>query len=117
MIRVFRPDQLLQALRRFISIALGPNFATPPEFQFADLLRGTTSVAPSLLILSSNVDTHSEMTTMRKLLKKDTTALHQVPLGESTMKKLPSILTHAAQSGHWVLLDNLHLVPKSIPVI
>jgi hypothetical protein len=57
------------------------------------------------------------MTTMRKLLKKDTTALHQVPLGESTMKKLPGILTHAAQSGHWVLLDNLHLVPKSIPVI
>jgi len=33
------------------------------------------------------------------------------------MRKLPETLTEAAQKGHWVLLDGLHLVLRHVPAI
>ena len=54
---------------------------------------------------------------MRKVLSKDHSVVHYLPLGPRNLDQLPALLTHAAQAGHWVLLDNLQLVEEYVPAI
>ena len=95
-LRVFRPDLTLSTIKEFITILLDESFALPPDFNFSEVFRNTGSDAANLLITGNNVDTHSELMTMRKVLKRDHTSVHYMPLGVQNLVQLPNLLTHAA---------------------
>lgn len=80
-LRVFRPDLVLSTIREFITILLDESFALPPDFSFNEVFRNTSAGAANLLITGANVDTHSELMTMRKVIKRDHTSVHYMPLG------------------------------------
>ena len=80
-LRVFRPDLILSTIKEYISILLDESFALPPDFSFTDVFKNTSAGAATLLITGANVDVHSELITMRKVIKRDHTSLHYMPLG------------------------------------
>ena len=73
-------------------------------------------VATLLIKGAPTVDGQEELNRARKVLKKDIPFIYKA-LNVRNLKDLPNEIALAAQSGHWVLLDNLDEVMDYVPAI
>jgi hypothetical protein len=71
-VRVFRPDLIIEQVKRLIGAFLDESFTNIGPFNYNDVMRGTDHYAANLLILGPDVDAHQELLRMRKVLKKET---------------------------------------------
>lgn len=68
------------------------------------------------MLVDSGINAQQELLRM-KVETKQLMPLTCKALTVKNIKKLPETLTSAAQQGHWVLLDGLHLVLRHVPTI
>jgi dynein heavy chain len=119
-IRAMRPDRMSSALTRFVADVLpdGPLFTEfdrqLTSFQilgecFADSAPST----PIYLILSPGSDVVADVDRLaRRVSMEKGVSYHNISLGQGQDRVANEVLATAMNAGHWVLLNNVHLMPR-----
>jgi len=119
-VRCLRPDRMPIALSTFVANALpsGSKFtecdAALNSFQILDDTFGDTGPnTPIYFVLSPGSDIVSDVDRLAlKYRMEKGTSYHNISLGQGQDVVAMETLRTAAQVGHWVLLNNVHLMPR-----
>uniref|UniRef100_A0A671Z136 Dynein, axonemal, heavy polypeptide 9 like n=1 Tax=Sparus aurata TaxID=8175 RepID=A0A671Z136_SPAAU len=114
MMRALRPDRMTYALRNFVEEKLGVKYTEGRKTEFAKSFRESGPASPVFFILSPGVDPLKDVESLgRKLgFTIDLGKLHNVSLGQGQEAVAEVAMEKAAKEGHWVILQNIHLVGR-----
>ncbi|XP_049940954.1 dynein beta chain, ciliary-like [Schistocerca serialis cubense] len=115
--RSLRPDRMTYAMRTFIEEKLGNKYTEARNVEFAKSFQETTSTTPVFFILSPGVDPLKDVEKLGKKLgfTFDKRNFHNVSLGQGQEVVAEEAMEIASQKGHWVILQNIHLVKNWLP--
>ncbi|KAI8120795.1 ciliary, Dynein beta chain [Lucilia cuprina] len=119
MIRALRPDRMTYALADFIEEKLGSKYVENRAMEFAKSFEEASPSTPIFFILSPGVNPLKDVEALGKLLgySQDLDNFHNVSLGQGQEAIAEAAMDTAAKNGHWVVLQNIHLVRKWLPVL
>ncbi|XP_020923545.1 dynein heavy chain 9, axonemal isoform X4 [Sus scrofa] len=114
MIRALRPDRMAYAMRDFIEEKLGSKYVVGRALDFAASFEESGPATPMFFILSPGVDPLKDVENQGKKLGYtfNNRNFHNVSLGQGQEVVAEAALDLAAKKGHWVILQNIHLVAK-----
>ncbi|KAM7067437.1 dynein axonemal heavy chain 9 [Molossus nigricans] len=114
MMRALRPDRMTYAMRDFVEKTLGSKYVVGRALDFATSLEESGPATPIFFILSPGVDPLKDVENQGKKLgyTSNNRNFHNVSLGQGQEVVAESTLDLAAKKGHWVILQNIHLVAK-----
>nr|XP_030717250.1 dynein heavy chain 9, axonemal isoform X1 [Globicephala melas] len=114
MMRAMRPDRMTYAMRDFIEEKLGSKYVVGRALDFAASFEELGPATPMFFILSPGVDPLKDVENQGKKLGYtfNNRNFHNVSLGQGQEVVAEAVLDVAAKKGHWVLLQNIHLVAK-----
>ncbi|XP_075435754.1 dynein axonemal heavy chain 9 isoform X2 [Ascaphus truei] len=114
MMRAIRPDRMTYAVRDFVEEKLGSKYVVGRSLDFATSFEESGPAIPMFFILSPGVDPLKDVEKQGKKLGYtfDNRNLHNVSLGQGQEIVAEETLDLAAREGHWVTLQNIHLVSK-----
>ncbi|XP_054427204.1 dynein axonemal heavy chain 9 isoform X2 [Pteronotus mesoamericanus] len=114
MMRAMRPDRMTYALRHFVEETLGSKYTVGRALDFAASFEESGPATPIFFILSPGVDPLKDVENQGKKLGYtfNNRNFHNVSLGQGQEVVAEAALDLAAQKGHWVILQNIHLVAK-----
>ncbi|XP_039284796.1 dynein beta chain, ciliary [Nilaparvata lugens] len=117
MMRSMRPDRMTYAVRCFIEEKLGTKFTEARTVEFSKSYKEMSSTVPMFFILSPGVDPTRDVEAVGKKLgfTADRRNLHNISLGQGQELIAESTMDLASRIGHWVILQNIHLVSKWLP--
>ncbi|XP_019719157.1 dynein axonemal heavy chain 9 isoform X1 [Hippocampus comes] len=112
--RALRPDRMTYAVRDFVEEKLGGKYVIGRSPDFAVSFEETSPTTPMFFILSPGVDPLKDVEKHgRKLgFTFDDKNFHNVSLGQGQEAMAEQVLDLAAKNGHWVILQNIHLVAR-----
>ncbi|XP_077065347.1 dynein axonemal heavy chain 11 [Siphateles boraxobius] len=112
-LRAFRPDRMTYALRSFIEDSLGSKYMDVGRMEFEKCFEECSPSTPVFFILSPGVNPVKDVETLGLKLgfTTDQGNLHNVSLGQGQEIVAERALEAAAKRGHWVILQNVHLLP------
>ena len=119
-LRCLRPDRITTALTSFIRIALpnGDNFVEmDSKLSFSEILSSAVEdsdvTTPIFFILSPGSDPVKEVEKLAKLNKLETNkTFFYLALGQGQDEISERRIKDGYKEGHWVMLQNIHLMPK-----
>ncbi|XP_015241536.1 PREDICTED: dynein heavy chain 11, axonemal-like isoform X3 [Cyprinodon variegatus] len=114
MMRALRPDRMTYALRNFVEEKLGVKYTEGRKSEFAKSFRESGPAFPVFFILSPGVDPLKDVESLGGKLgfTIDLGKLHNVSLGQGQESVAEIAMEKAAKEGHWVILQNIHLVAR-----
>ncbi|CAF0714705.1 unnamed protein product [Brachionus calyciflorus] len=114
MMRALRPDRMLYALSLFVEEKLGRKYTENRAVEFSKSFEETTPSTPVFFILSPGVDPLKDVEAVGKKLgfTMDNKNFHNISLGQGQEVVAENAMEIAAKEGHWVVLQNIHLVSK-----
>ncbi|XP_058532038.1 dynein axonemal heavy chain 9 isoform X2 [Ochotona princeps] len=114
MMRVMRPDRMTYAMRDFVEEKLGSKYVVGRALDFATSFEESGPATPMLFILSPGVDPLKDVENQGRKLGYtfNNRNFHNVSLGQGQEVVAEAALDLAAKKGHWVILQNIHLVAK-----
>ncbi|XP_063046887.1 dynein axonemal heavy chain 11 [Engraulis encrasicolus] len=114
MMRALRPDRMTYAVRGFVEEKLGVKYTEGRKTEFAKSFRESGPSSPVFFILSPGVDPLKDVESLGKKLgfTIDLGKLHNVSLGQGQEAVAEAAMKTASKEGHWVILQNIHLVAK-----
>ncbi|XP_047613274.1 dynein axonemal heavy chain 9 isoform X4 [Phacochoerus africanus] len=114
MMRALRPDRMAYAMRDFIEEKLGSKYVVGRALDFAASFEESGPATPMFFILSPGVDPLKDVENQGKKLGYtfNNRNFHNVSLGQGQEVVAEAALDLAAKKGHWVILQNIHLVAK-----
>ncbi|XP_060681399.1 dynein axonemal heavy chain 11-like isoform X1 [Hemiscyllium ocellatum] len=114
MLRALRPDRMTYAVRNFVEEKLGTAYVDSLRIDFAKSFEESNPATPIFFILSPGVDPLKNVESLGKKLgfTIDSGRLHNVSLGQGQEVVAEVALEKAFKEGHWVILQNIHLVVK-----
>ncbi|XP_037664378.1 dynein heavy chain 9, axonemal isoform X4 [Choloepus didactylus] len=114
MMRAMRPDRMTYAMRDFVEEKLGSKYVVGRALDFAASFEESGPATPMFFILSPGVDPLKDVETQGKKLGYtfNNRNFHNVSLGQGQEVVAEAALDLAAKKGHWVILQNIHLVAK-----
>ncbi|KAG7214621.1 hypothetical protein INR49_010513 [Caranx melampygus] len=114
MMRALRPDRMTYALRNFVEEKLGVKYTEGRKTEFAKSFRESGPASPVFFILSPGVDPLKDVESLGSKLgfTIDLGKLHNVSLGQGQEAVAEVAMEKAAKEGHWVILQNIHLVGR-----
>ncbi|XP_032902051.1 dynein heavy chain 11, axonemal [Amblyraja radiata] len=114
MLRALRPDRMTYAVRNFVEEKLGTKYVDGLRIDFAKSFEESSPATPMIFILSPGVDPLKDVESLGKKLgfTIDAGNFHNVSLGQGQEVVAESALVKASKEGHWVILQNVHLVVK-----
>ncbi|XP_046391607.1 dynein beta chain, ciliary-like [Ischnura elegans] len=112
MMRALRPDRMTYAMSVFIEEKLGTKYVRGESIPFAKSYEETSPSTPVFFILSPGVDPLKDVEALGKKLgfTFDNNNFHNVSLGQGQEVVAEEAMDIAAVEGHWVILQNIHLV-------
>ncbi|XP_037134453.1 dynein heavy chain 9, axonemal [Syngnathus acus] len=112
--RALRPDRMTYAVRDFVEEKLGGKYVIGRSLDFAVSFEETGPTTPMFFILSPGVDPLKDVEKHGKKLgfTFDNKNFHNVSLGQGQDAMAEQVLHLAAKNGHWVILQNIHLVAR-----
>ncbi|GAB0197858.1 dynein heavy chain 9, axonemal [Grus japonensis] len=112
--RAIRPDRMTYAVRDFVEENLGSKYVVGRSLDFATTFEESGPATPMFFILSPGVDPLKDVEKQGKKLGYtfNNRNLHNVSLGQGQEVVAEQALDLAAKEGHWVILQNIHLVAK-----
>jgi len=119
-IRCLRPDRMTTAMLAFCEATLpfGTKYSKCDQTLnsnqvIAESLKTSTTVTPIFFILSPGVDVVAEVDKLaiRYELERGT-SYHNVSMGQGQDIVAMDKLEQAHRNGHWVILNNIHLMPR-----
>ncbi|XP_058791425.1 dynein beta chain, ciliary [Phymastichus coffea] len=119
MLRALRPDRMTYAIVAFIEEKLGARFVESRTVEFAKSYEETSPSTPIFFILSPGVNPLKDVEDLgRKLgFTSDAQNFHNVSLGQGQEGVAELAMDNASKKGHWVILQNIHLVKKWLPLL
>ncbi|XP_032945882.1 dynein axonemal heavy chain 9 [Rhinolophus ferrumequinum] len=114
MMRTMRPDRMTYAMRHFVEETLGSKYVVGRPLDFATSFEESGPATPMFFILSPGVDPLKDVENQGKKLGYtcNNRNFHNVSLGQGQEVVAEAALDLAAKKGHWVILQNIHLVAK-----
>ncbi|XP_068161051.1 dynein axonemal heavy chain 9 [Antennarius striatus] len=114
MMRALRPDRMTYAVRDFVEERLGSKYVIGRSLDFAVSFEESGPATPMFFILSPGVDPLKDVEKHGKKLgfTFDNKNFHNVSLGQGQEVVAEQALDLAAKNGHWVILQNIHLVAR-----
>eukprot|EP00058_Branchiostoma_floridae_P010281 XP_002595769.1 hypothetical protein BRAFLDRAFT_200305 [Branchiostoma floridae] len=114
MMRAFRPDRMTYATRNFVEEKLGSKYVEGRTMEFAKSWEESGIGTPIFFILSPGVDPLKDVEALGKKMgfTWDSGKFHNVSLGQGQEVVAERALDMASEQGHWVVLQNIHLVAK-----
>ncbi|KAL1403957.1 hypothetical protein pipiens_005505 [Culex pipiens pipiens] len=112
--RCLRPDRMTYAVRAFVEEKLGAKFVEARMVEFDKSFKETSSSTPVFFILSPGVDPLKDVEKLGKKMRfsTDNGNFHNVSLGQGQEVVAEGAIDVASKEGHWVILQNIHLVAK-----
>jgi len=119
MLRALRPDRMTYAVKNFVEEKLGSKYVEGRTIEFAKSFEESGPGTPIFFILSPGVDPLKDVEALGKKIgfTTDNKNLHNVSLGQGQEVVAEQALELAAKEGHWVVLQNIHLVKKWLPTL
>uniref|UniRef100_A0A8D1IYR5 Dynein axonemal heavy chain 11 n=1 Tax=Sus scrofa TaxID=9823 RepID=A0A8D1IYR5_PIG len=113
-LRALRPDRMTYALRNFVEEKLGAKYVERTRLDLIKALEESSPACPVFFILSPGVDALKDLEILGKRLgfTSDLGTFHNVSLGQGQEMVAEVALEKASKGGHWVMLQNVHLVAK-----
>uniref|UniRef100_A0A5F8GSV7 Dynein axonemal heavy chain 11 n=1 Tax=Monodelphis domestica TaxID=13616 RepID=A0A5F8GSV7_MONDO len=110
--RAARPRDL--RLQNFVEERLGPRYVEGPRLDLGKSYEESSPATPVFFILSPGVDALKDVEVLgRKLgFTMDSGKFHNISLGQGQEAVAEMALEKASKEGHWVILQNVHLVTK-----
>ncbi|XP_031848127.1 dynein beta chain, ciliary [Nomia melanderi] len=117
--RCLRLDRMTYALRCFVEEKLGSKFVESRSPPFHKSFEETSSITPVFFILSPGVDPLKDVEKLGKQLgfTFEGRNFHNVSLGQGQEPVAEEAMIVSANEGHWVILQNVHLVKKWLPTL
>ncbi|XP_078394996.1 dynein axonemal heavy chain 11-like [Cetorhinus maximus] len=114
MLRALRPDRMTYAVSNFVEEKLGTAYVDGLRIDFAKSFEESNPATPIFFILSPGVDPLKDVESLGKKLgfTIDSGRFHNVSLGQGQEVVAEAALKKASKEGHWVILQNIHLVVK-----
>ena len=112
MMRALRPDRMTYALRNFIEEKMGAIYVEDKSVPFAKSYDESGPATPIFFILSPGVDPLKDVEAHGKTIgfTFDNQNFHNVSLGQGQEVVAQAKLELGSKEGHWVILQNVHLV-------
>uniref|UniRef100_A0A2K5EHB9 Dynein axonemal heavy chain 9 n=1 Tax=Aotus nancymaae TaxID=37293 RepID=A0A2K5EHB9_AOTNA len=112
--RAMRPDRMTYAIQNFVEEKLGSKYVVGRALDFATSFEESGPATPMFFILSPGVDPLKDVESQGKKLGYtfNNRNFHNVSLGQGQEVVAEAALDLAAKKGHWVILQNIHLVAK-----
>ncbi|CAD2214810.1 hypothetical protein AGDE_00451 [Angomonas deanei] len=111
LLRCFRSDRVYNGVTNFISTCdlLGEKFVMPPILRYKEVLDKSSAMAPVVCIVSPGANPTDEIV---KLATKEVgiDKLRSISLGQGQGEEAMKMVELGAVRGHWVLLQNCHLL-------
>uniref|UniRef100_G3U465 Dynein axonemal heavy chain 11 n=1 Tax=Loxodonta africana TaxID=9785 RepID=G3U465_LOXAF len=113
-LRAMRPDRMTYALRNFVEEKLGSRYVEGTRLDLVKAFEESSPATPVFFILSPGVDALKDLEILGKKLgfTIDSGKFHNVSLGQGQEMVAEMALEKASEGGHWVILQNVHLVAK-----
>ncbi|XP_051008480.1 dynein axonemal heavy chain 11 [Acomys russatus] len=113
-LRAVRPDRMAYALRNFVEEKLGAKYVARTRVDLGKAFEESSPTSPVFFILSPGTDALKDLEVLGKRLgfTIDSGKFHNVSLGQGQELVAEKALEKAATRGHWVILQNVHLVAK-----
>ncbi|KAM6377006.1 LOW QUALITY PROTEIN: dynein axonemal heavy chain 17 [Pluvialis apricaria] len=114
MLRCMRPDRMTYAIRNFVEEKMGSKFVEGRSIELSKVYKESSPSTPLFFILSPGVDPLKDMEVLGRKLNFtiDNGRIHNVSLGQGQEVVAERALEVAATQGHWVILQNIHLVAR-----
>ncbi|KNC98870.1 uncharacterized protein SPPG_09316 [Spizellomyces punctatus DAOM BR117] len=118
-LRCLRPDRMTYAVRNFISQKMGSKYINTSRVPLPRSFEESGPATPIFFILSPGVDPVKEVEALGRTLgvAEDNGNYHYVSLGQGQEVIAEQKLDLAYKQGGWVMLENIHLVAKWLPVL
>ena len=115
--RTLRPDRMTYAITNFIEEKLGTKYVTKRKIPFAESFEESGPSTPTFFVLSPGVNPLKEVEILGKqlgytLANKN---FYSISLGQGQEEIAEEAMTKAHLHGHWVVLQNIHLVKLWLP--
>lgn len=107
--RCFRPDRVYNAVKLFVMNMLNDKFIQPPVLDYARIYNQSSPTSPMVFILSPGADPQSDI----QLFCEEMGMMSKfkfVALGQGQGPIAEQLLEVGHKRGHWVLLQNCHLL-------
>ncbi|XP_075248756.1 dynein beta chain, ciliary-like isoform X2 [Convolutriloba macropyga] len=119
MLRALRPDRMTYAVTMFIEERLGKKYTENRAIPFAESYKESGPAIPVFFILSPGVDPLVDVEALGKKIgfTFDSKNFHNVSLGQGQEIVAENAIELASKEGHWVILQNVHLVAKWLPTL
>lgn len=116
-LRTLRPDRMIYAAACFIEETMGENYVGVRTIPFAASFHESCASTPIFFILSPGIDPLLDVEKLGKSMNisPDTRNFHNISLGQGQERLAEIAIEIATQHGHWVVLQNIHLVSKWLP--
>ncbi|XP_076826869.1 dynein axonemal heavy chain 11 [Brachyhypopomus gauderio] len=113
-LRAMRPDRMSYALRNFVEESLGSRYVDTDGAELERSYEETGPSTPVFFILSPGINPLKDVETLGLKLGfcSELGNLHHVSLGQGQESVAEKALHTAAAKGHWVILQNVHLVER-----
>ncbi|XP_017887523.2 dynein beta chain, ciliary-like [Ceratina calcarata] len=117
--RCLRLDRMTYAIRCFVEEKLGSKFVESRSPSFRKSFEETSSRTPVFFILSPGVDPLKDVEKLGEKLgfTSELRNFHNVSLGQGQEPVAEQAVQVSADEGHWVILQNVHLVKKWLPTL
>ncbi|XP_013396327.1 dynein beta chain, ciliary isoform X2 [Lingula anatina] len=114
MMRALRPDRMSYAVTNFVEEKLGSKYTENKSVPFPKSYEETGPGTPVFFILSPGVDPLKDVEALGKKIgfHGDNHNFHNISLGQGQEIVAEQAMDLAAKEGHWVVLQNVHLVAK-----
>jgi len=110
-LRCFRTDRVYIATTRFVEAELGDYYVSPPVLDYQAIYNQSTEATPLVFLLSPGADPASDIFKLAAKLGMDK-KLKFMALGQGQGPIAAAMLDMGSQRGHWVMLQNCHLLPS-----
>jgi dynein heavy chain len=119
MLRTLRPDRMMNAMTLFIAEQLGEQYTGGEAPPFAESYKETSSATGVFFIMSPGVNPIAQVEAlgMKMGFTFDNGKYHMVSLGQGQEPIAEAAMMTGAKEGHWVVLENIHLVVKWLKVL
>uniref|UniRef100_A0A8C5X999 Dynein axonemal heavy chain 17 n=2 Tax=Malurus TaxID=55806 RepID=A0A8C5X999_9PASS len=113
-LRCLRPDRMTYAIRKFVEEKMGRKYVEGRSIDLAEVYKESSPSTPLFFILSPGVDPLKDVEALGTRLNFtiDNGKIHNVSLGQGQEVVAEQAMEVAAAEGHWVILQNIHLVAR-----
>lgn len=111
-LRAIRSDRLISALTEFVKVNMGEQQVVQEPFDIQLMFTDSTNQTPIFFVLFPGVDPTPAVEKLgaeqgKSILEK---TFVNIPMGQGQEKVAENALDLAAKEGHWIMLQNIHLM-------